>query len=103
MKQFAFFNAIVVLLCGTPFLRGAELQSPIPITVDGEPLDVAHLGHAAAFAGDFDGDGRKDLLVGEFYKGRLRIYRNMGTNVDPRFEGFTIFHDGKPEGRIHAS
>jgi hypothetical protein len=51
---------------------------------------------------DFDGDGCKDLLVGEMYRGRLRVYRNMGTNNEPRFEGFSVFQDESPEGRVPA-
>lgn len=43
---------------------GGELESPVPILTGGKPIDVEHLGDAALFVGDFDDDGRKDLLVG---------------------------------------
>jgi hypothetical protein len=52
---------------------------------------------------DFDRDGVKELLVGECYKGRLRIYRNVGSNQEPRFEGFTLFQNGDRSGCIHSS
>src|SRR5690606_12014520 len=39
--------------------------------------------------GDFDGDGKPDLLVGDTdprtRRGRLRIYPNTGTTADPEF------------------
>ncbi|MFO7906883.1 MAG: FG-GAP repeat domain-containing protein [Planctomycetota bacterium] len=80
-----------------------DLLEPRPVKVGDEILDVEHSGHAAPFAGDFDGDGRRDLLVGEYYQGQLRIYRNVGTNSEPRFDGYHLFQDGARSGRIHAS
>jgi hypothetical protein len=82
---------------------GSELEPPQLLTAGGAPLDVEHSGHAAPFVGDIDGDGKKDLLVGEFYQGRLRIYRNTGTNSQPKLAAFSLFQDGKPGGCIHAS
>jgi hypothetical protein len=73
------------------------------VFVGGEVLDVEHMGHAAPFVGDFNNDGVRDLLVGEFYKGRLRIYENVCTESAPRFESFRVFQDGAPSGCIHAS
>ena len=35
---------------------------------------------------DFDGDGLKDLLVGQFGHGKLRIYRNSGTTTKTQFK-----------------
>ena len=80
-----------------------ELLGPTPITVGGKILDVEHVGHAAPFVGDFDRDGVKDLLVGEFYKGCLRIYPNHGSNANPRFDTFSLFQNGALSGCIHAS
>ena len=77
-----------------------ELAPPVRVTVAGKPLDVGGVGYAAPFVGDCDGDGVHDLLVGQFAEGKLRIYRNEGTNDRPRFETFTWFLEGKPEGRV---
>ena len=79
------------------------LEGPFPILVGDNQLDVEHVGHAAPFVADYDGDGVKDLVVGEYYKGRLRIYRNNGTNTEPRFDGFSVFQDGDPIGCIQSS
>jgi hypothetical protein len=81
----------------------SELEAPVPILAGGKPLDVERDGHAAPFFGDFDGNGVMDLLVGQYHEGRLRIYRNTGTNARPKFENYTWFQaDGAiarvPEG-----
>ena len=70
------------------------LLPPVKIQAAGKPIDVERSGHAAPFVGDFDGDGKLDLLVGQFHDGRLRIYRNVGTNKEPKFDSFTWFEAG---------
>ena len=71
-----------------------ELLPPVPIPVDGRPLDVEREGHAAPFVGDFDGDGVRDLLVGQYFEGRLRVYRNTGTRAAPKFDSYVWFKAG---------
>ncbi len=63
--------------------EGPELRPPFPVDSVGKPLD-AQLGHAAPCVADLDGDGIRDLLVGEG-TGGCRIYRNLGTNPEPLF------------------
>jgi hypothetical protein len=95
----------IALLIG-PFLVGAddprELEPPVKLLAGGGPIDVEHDGHSAPFLGDFDGDGVKDLLVGQFHEGKLRIYRNTGTDARPRFERFDWFTAGGETGRVPA-
>ena len=67
----------------------------------GEKWITVDVGHAAPLYIDWDGDGRRDLLVGQFGEGKLRIYRNVGTASQPRFdEDFALFQTRKGLGSI---
>ncbi|MCR9247526.1 MAG: hypothetical protein NXI31_21040 [bacterium] len=75
---------------------GKALAPPIRLAADGRVIDTPSPGHAAPFVGDIDGDGKRDLLVGQFAGGRLTIYRNVGTNAAPRLAaGKTFQADGR--------
>ena len=77
------------------------LSRPFRVEADGKPIDV-DIGHAAPLVADFDGDGHFDLLVGQFGDGKLRIYRNLGDNKNPKFGGFAYFKAGGSEGKVPA-
>lgn len=76
-----------------------ELAPPVRLEADGKPIDT-DVGHAAPFVCDFDGDGVQDLLVGQFGDGLLWIYRNEGTNGEPRLAAGAKFKDGGKDGRV---
>jgi hypothetical protein len=77
---------------------GETFQKPFRLRDAHGWIDVD--GMAAPLVADFDGDGKPDLLVGQHNGGMLRIYRNVGSATEPRFEGFTWFKTGEQEGRI---
>ena len=76
-----------------------ELKQPVRLEAAGKPIDT-ETGHAAPFVCDFDGDGVKDLLVGQFQDGQLWIYHNEGTNDEPKLAAGVKFKDGKPDGTV---
>src|SRR5688572_21241351 len=90
---------LTALLLGDPnsALERGELLPPVRLEADGRPIDTGRDGHAAPFMGDFDGDGADDLLVGEYFEGRLRIFPNRGTNDSPLFDDFQWFPGRVPE------
>jgi hypothetical protein len=77
-----------------------DLAPPVHVLVGGRPLDVERSGHAAPAVGDLDGDGRPDLLVGQYDGGKLRVYRNTGTAGAPKFDTYTYFVAGGQTGRV---
>jgi hypothetical protein len=56
----------------------AEFQPPVRLKADGAPVRVESPGYAAPCWADIDDDGRKDLLVGQFHAGKIRVYKNLG-------------------------
>lgn len=78
---------------------GDGLAAPFRVRDSAGFIDV-DVGHAAPLMADFDGDGLVDLLVGQFGDGKLRIYRNVGTKKEPKFEGFTWFQAGEQDASI---
>jgi hypothetical protein len=95
----------VVLFLAAPTITASislssELAEPVRLEAADKPIDATEIGHAAPFVYDFDGDGIKDLLVGQFRDGLLWIYRNEGTNSEPKLAAGVKFKEGKEDGRI---
>jgi hypothetical protein len=69
-----------MLLAGSALAFGdrVEFQPPVRLKVDGVPVRVEDPGWACPCWADVDGDGTKDLLVGQFNGGKIRVYKNLG-------------------------
>ena len=59
-----------ILLAGLGVGCSSEFQPPTRIKAGGVPVRVESPGYAAPCWADLDGDGKKDLLVGQFKAGR---------------------------------
>jgi len=86
-------HSICVAVLWMGCLSSQDLADPVQVKCGDQVIDV-DVGHAAPFFGDIDGDGKPDLIVGQYGQGRARVYRNVGAKGDPRFERFEWFHAG---------
>ena len=76
-----------------------DLAPAVKVTAEGGPIDV-EVGHAAPCFADIDGDGLRDLLVGQFGGGKLRIYPNVGKAGRPSFKGHVWMKAGGALGSV---
>lgn len=76
-----------------------EFDDPVRIEAQGEPIDT-DVGHAAPTVGDITGDGKNDLLVGQFGDGILWVLENEGTNQQFKLKAGSKFKDGTDDGRV---
>ena len=65
------------LLLGTVAFA-TEFRAPVRLTAESEAVRVESPGYAAPCWADVDGDGKKDLLVGQFAGGKIHFCRNVG-------------------------
>ncbi len=67
-----------ILVAGLCIGCSSQFQPPTRLTAGGVPVRVDSPGYAAPCWADVDGDGKKDLLVGQYDGGMIRVYKNLG-------------------------
>lgn len=92
-----------------------KLSKPILIMGTTGPVKSEGQGWAAPAFWDWDEDGKKDLLIGEFNSGTehgkfsgsfVRVYRNIGSNATPEFSDnfhyayYAEMNDRSPNGSV---
>ena len=78
--------------------QDAKFAAPVRLKAGGEYVKVEAPGYAAPAWADVDGDGRHDLLVGQFNGGKILVCRNTGEGdlaTEALAEGEWLEVDGK--------
>jgi hypothetical protein len=70
------FSAL--LLGSLPALcSAADFQPPVRLMAGDAAVRVESPGYAAPCWADVDGDGKSELLVGQFNQGKIRVYEHL--------------------------
>jgi len=101
-------SVIVVFCIGVFYSRSFGqtklpiLEKPFKILAGDKPIQT-EMAHAAPFLYDFNKDGKKDLIVGQFGGGKVRLYLNNGTDANPRFDTFSYIQAAGKDASVKAS
>jgi hypothetical protein len=68
----------LVLGGSTALCSAAEFQPPVRLKAGDAAVRVESPGYAAPCWADLDADGKKELLVGQFKDGKIRVFKHLG-------------------------
>ncbi|MBM3313478.1 hypothetical protein FJY70_02665 [candidate division WOR-3 bacterium] len=86
--QKAFVAVAVCLLAAVAAGITLRFVGPEMINDAGVPIDVGYYGAPLMF--DWNHDGAKDLICGQFTSGMIRFYPNLGPDTAPDFNGYSF-------------
>ncbi len=81
------FAVVIFAIASVSFAQTIELEPPVRIEADGKPIDTGldNWGHNGPTIADIDGDGKWELVVGDF-SGRFQIFKNTDDEKKPAFK-----------------
>jgi hypothetical protein len=83
-------SVLFALLAAVAMAATPVFDAPVAIEANGVPINVGYGGNASPFLVDWNGDGKQDLLLGQFDGGKVRFYENVGEDTAPVF-GDSVF------------
>jgi opacity protein-like surface antigen len=69
--------AFGLAVCVAP-VGAADFAPPVRLKGGDAVIRVEAPGYACPTWADVDGDGKKDLIVGQFAKGKMQVFKNLG-------------------------
>ena len=82
-------------------LGKSDFQEGVKLQAAGEAIN-GKVGHFVPNVTDWNNDGKKDLVVGEFSQGAITLYLNTGTDAAPVLDKGTILQAGDKPIRLEA-
>jgi hypothetical protein len=91
--------AFLVLPCSGAI--ASDLTEGVKLEAGDEVIDVP-VGHLVPCVVDWNQDRKKDLIVGQFSGGKVRLYLNKGTDRKPKLGDFVYMEAGGKEISLPA-
>ena len=88
MKALHMFLWFLSLSTINLFADVPEIKPGVHILDGGGHLEMDR--HTTPTSVDWNNDGKKDLLVGQYVDGHIRLFINQGTDLNPVFNGGTL-------------
>jgi hypothetical protein len=86
---------VLIMLASGAHADMPGIEPGVKLEANGSAIKLSYDTNATAV--DWNNDGLKDLLVGEFTQGYITIYLNQGTNLNPVFgSGAKVYSAGSP-------
>jgi hypothetical protein len=79
---------LLLIFSGPATAAIPELETGVLLQDGSNDLTVSLM--ANPFVVDWNDDGAKDLLVGQFIYGNIALYLNQGSDFKPQFNGSTL-------------
>ncbi len=80
---------LVLSVCLAAAADTPDYQPPFNVMANGVQIELS-IGHANPLITDWNGDGLKDLILGQYSSGKLRYYENNDSNDSPMFGNYTF-------------
>jgi opacity protein-like surface antigen len=90
--QKLFVLAAVALVASVALGATPRFVGPLPVMDGSSQIDVGYYG--APSMADWNEDGARDLVIGQFDYGKIRLYLNQGQDRMPRFDGYEFYQSG---------
>ncbi len=91
----------LLAFCSAVSAAAPKFHPGVRLQADGKNIDVK-IGHLVPAVMDWNGDGKKDLIVGQFSGGRISVYLNQGSDKAPAFKDFSLLRADTKEIRLPA-
>ncbi len=70
--------AALVVAAGVSSCWAADFELPVRLKAGDKYIRTESPGYACPTWADVDGDGKKELVVGQFAKGKMKVYKHLG-------------------------